>query len=269
MSSTTPIQLVIPMAGLGTRFTNAGYTTPKPLLPVHGVPVYHVVLANLLHPDVTTVTIIAQHSWHLQDDIDRLNANLPQQVRLIEIDYTTGGPADTVELARPYLDPDLPVVTGNSDQYVDADLDGFYTRMRDPDLGGLILTMEDDDPKWSFAALDDDGYVTQVKEKQVISNYATVGIYGFQTADLMFHGFDLMRAAGDTHNGEYYVAPSYNHLINQGHRIAITHLGAFQTVMHGLGIPDDYERFVSHSASRRGAAQAVVLCQQRGDLLAN
>jgi len=252
MRTNTPIQLVIPMAGLGTRFTNAGYQTPKPLLPVHGVPVYHVVLANLLHPDVTSVTIIAQKAWHLQDDINHLNERLPPDVRLLEIDYTTGGPAETVELTRPFLDPDLPVVTGNSDQYVDADLDGFYTRMRDPDIAGLILTMEDDDPKWSFAALAPDGYVTQVKEKQVISHCATVGVYGFKTASLMFHGFDLMRAAADTHNGEYYVAPSYNHLITQGHRIAITPLGPFQTVMHGLGIPKDYERFLASPASHRG-----------------
>ena len=241
------------MAGLGTRFLDAGYATPKPLLPVHGVPMYRVVLGNLLHPDVINVTFIAQRSWQLQDDMNRLNEALPQEIRLIEIDYTTAGPADTVELARSLLDPDLPVVTGNSDQYVNADLDDFYQGMQGPGLSGLILTMEDDDPKWSFAAVDGNAYVTEVREKRVISRYATVGIYGFKSAEIMFRGFDLMRAAQDMTNSEFYIAPSYNWLIRDGHTVGISHLGPYQTIMHGLGTPADYVDFLGDPASRRAA----------------
>lgn len=256
-----PIQVVIPMAGLGTRFSDAGYTTPKPLLPIHGQPMFSIVLANLLTEQVGSVTIVAQQVWDLGEEIALLDRALPQPIRLIEIDYVTGGPADTVELTRHLLDPDLPVVTGNSDQYVAADLSEFYAQLDDPDVAGNILTMEDDHPKWSYAATDADGNVTLVREKEVISPYATVGIYGFSTAALMFGAFDAMRDAHDTVNGEYYVAPAYNRLIAQGLRVSSTNLGPVSEVMHGLGVPVDYEAFLGQELSLRAALTAKSLCE--------
>ena len=247
------------MAGLGTRFSQAGYQTAKPLLPVHGVPVYQVVLANLLHPDVASVTLISQKSWSLRDAVLAMDAVLDQTVTLIEIDYTTGGPAETVELARSILDPSLPVVTANSDQYLDANLGAFYDSLKDPRQAGTILTMEDDDPKWSYVRIGQDGYVECVREKEVISPHATVGIYGFSSAQLMFRAFDAMHSALDTTNGEYYVGPSYNQLIAEGLRVGAIGLGPISSVMHGLGIPIDYERFLANPISSRGAAAAMSL----------
>ena len=256
---TLPVQVVIPMAGSGSRFTEAGYSTPKPLLPVHGAPMFALVVANLLTERVGSLTIIAQAAWEVGPSIDRLRAAISPEVRLIEIDYLTGGPADTIELARPYLDPALPVVTGNSDQYVDADLHPFYALLDDPDLAGAILTMEDDDPKWSYAATDARGDVVDVQEKVVISPYATVGIYGFSSAGLMFSALDEMRAIGDSVKGEYYVAPAYNRLIARGLRIAPSNLGPVSSVMHGMGIPADYEAFLLTEASRAAADRAHAL----------
>ena len=253
------------MAGLGRRFTEAGYSQPKPLLPIHGLPMFSVVLANLLTDQVGSVTLVAQEAWQLSDSVRRMRAALAQDVQLIEIDYVTGGPADTIELARPLLDPDLPVVTGNSDQYVDADLGAFYGLLDDPAIAGAILTMEDDHPKWSYAATDPSGDVTLVREKEVISPYATVGIYGFQSARLMFEGFDAMRAASDTVNGEYYVAPSYNRLIERGLRVTTANLGPISKVMHGLGVPSDYEGFTrSHAAVEAAAKTSALLGEAVG-----
>lgn len=254
-----PVQVVIPMAGSGSRFTDAGYSVPKPLLPVQGAPMFALVVANLLTERVGSLTIVAQRAWGVGPSIDRLGDAIASDVRLIEIDHLTGGPADTIELTRPYLDPDLPVVTGNSDQYVDADLRPFYALLDDPDLAGAILTMEDDDPKWSYAATDERGDVIDVQEKVVISPYATVGIYGFSTAGLMFSALDEMRAIGDSVKGEYYVAPAYNRLIARGLRIVPSNLGPISSVMHGMGIPVDYEAFVLTEAGQVAAARANAL----------
>lgn len=262
MNSQRPIQLVIPMAGRGTRFSQAGYDIPKPLLPIHGIPAYQVVLGNLIHPRIGSVTVITQRSWGVSGPMRHFADHLDLTLSLIEIDYTTCGPADTIDLARPMLDPELPVVTANSDQYVSADLDNFYASLSGGRLSGQILTMEDTDPKWSYAALDADGYVRSVKEKQVISRFATVGIYGFREASLMFGAFDDMRIEGDMTNGEYYVAPSYNWLITRGHRVGISHLGPVGDVMHGLGVPADYERFLESSASRAGAQRVKDLIER-------
>ncbi len=252
----TPLQVVIPMAGLGTRFVDAGYTVPKPLLPVHGQPMFALVLANLLTDRVGSVTIVAQRAWDIGEEVRRIDRAQPCPVRIIEIDHVTGGPADTVELTRGVLDPDLPVVTGNSDQYVDADLSAFYEDLLRPGVAGTILTMLDDHPKWSYAATDEAGDVTLVREKEVISPHATVGIYGFRSAALMFEAFDAMRAARDTVNGEYYVAPAYNRLIERGRRVTSSSLGPVSDVMHGLGTPTDYEAFLLSPAAIRAADAA-------------
>lgn len=244
------------MAGMGKRFADAGYRSPKPLLPVHGVPMYQVVLANMIHTQVESVTVIAQKSWGLHDSISQLNERIPQRLTLLEIDFTTGGPAETVSLARQGLAPDVPVVTGNSDQFVEGDISHLYGMLADKDTDGVILTMKDDHPKWSYASLNTDGSVAEVREKEVISEYATVGIYGFASADLLFHGIDLMMQARDTCNGEYYIGPSYNYLVREGRRILIHDVGPIDRAMHGLGTPEDYEKFLTSEVSHQAAAAA-------------
>jgi dTDP-glucose pyrophosphorylase len=253
MAIADEIQVIIPMAGSGSRFADAGYETAKPLLPVHGQPMFLVVAANLLSSSVSRIVVIAQQSFGIGGVVERMRDRISQQVDLIEIDFLTDGPADTVDLAREYLTPELPVVTANSDQFVDHSMEPLYAQLGDPDVAGSILTMKDNDPKWSYAATDSNGDVLLVREKEVISEDATVGVYGFRSAHLMWEGFDAMRAAGDTVNGEYYVAPAYNHLIRAGHRIVTFGLGPITATMHGMGIPRDYETFLRSPASLRAA----------------
>lgn len=256
------IQLVIPMAGRGTRFVEAGYETPKPLLPIHDIPMFQVVLGNLLTPQVNRVVIVARHEFNIRSLVETLSASTGVQMDLIEIDYTTGGPADSVELALPHLDLRLPVVTANSDQYVDFNVFDFYTEILRLGLDGSILTMQDSDPKWSYARIED-GLVAEVREKEVISSFATVGIYGFRSAELLKRAFDLMRAADARVNGEFYVAPAYNELVARNGRITAHDLGPVATVMYGLGTPSDYELFlgtrVSHAAAEAGRSLAKKL----------
>lgn len=256
MTSSNSIQIVIPMAGLGARFTEAGYSVAKPLLPIHDQPMFLVVAANLFAESVGRIVVVAQRSFNLGDTVSQMRARLSCPVELIEVDYLTGGPADTVELARPFLRIDQPVVTANSDQYVDHSILPLYDQLQDPAFAGSILTMKDDDPKWSYVACNANGDVTLVREKRVISSDATVGIYGFRTASLMWEAFEAMRAANDTVKGEYYVAPSYNQLIKRGHRVGIYDLGPISETMHGMGIPEDYEAFLQSPASLRASKRS-------------
>lgn len=253
MANSGKIQLVIPMAGLGIRFSQSGYSIAKPLLPIHGQPMFLVVIANLLTDDVGKIVIVAQKSFRLKGMIDLIRRKTNREIDLIEIDYVTGGPADTVELARNFLAPELPVVTANSDQYVDSSMNPLYQQLFRLDVGGSILTMEDTDPKWSYVRQDASGIVSEVREKEVISNLATVGIYGFKSAHLMWQGFDAMRDDKGSVNGEYYVAPSYNYLIADQQRILTHDLGPIQSAMHGMGIPEDYENFLRNPVSRKAA----------------
>lgn len=248
---------MIPMAGLGSRFSSAGYQIPKPLLPIHGVPMYQIVLANLFHPSIETITLACPRSWDLAAGIKRASGQLGIPINLIEVDSVTDGPARTVALAAALLDPSSPVVTANSDQYLDASLGLFYSSLAERKSEGLVLCMKDDDPKWSYVQTSSDGRVTKVREKEVISNQATVGVYGFASAALMLEAFDSMFRVEDRTNGEFYVAPSYNHLISRGCDIRAIGLGEVGSIMHGLGVPDDYEAFMGKAVSKRASRAAL------------
>ncbi|CAN2170199.1 RfbA dTDP-glucose pyrophosphorylase [Candidatus Nanopelagicaceae bacterium] len=239
------IQLVIPMAGKGQRFADAGYTNLKPMLPIHGVPMISVVLKNLYSHHLSDVILICQRETleksNLRETLDWLDIPLT----ILCVDSITEGPADTVRLARMAIRDDQPLVIANSDQFINGDLTEFYEQSSNPNFGGVVLTMTDDDPKWSFARVDNDQNILEIREKKVISNNATVGIYGFSRADIAWGAFSKMWEAGDRTNGEYYVAPSYNYFGNSTSRII--NLGPINQVMFGLGVPEDYMRFLEIS----------------------
>jgi NDP-sugar pyrophosphorylase family protein len=218
---------------------------------------YSIVLANVWPPDAGRVVLVARKEFQLGESVEQIRTVTGADIRLVEIDYTTGGSADTVELAREHLIESAPLVIANSDQFVDADLGYFFSQLSREDLDGCILTMNDDDPKWSYAELDESGFVSRVVEKRVISQNATVGIYGFARAQLAWSAFAAMRAAGDAVNGEFYVAPAYNYLIATGHRFTVVDLGPIQDCMYGMGIPDDYEAFLLQPASNRASVAAT------------
>jgi hypothetical protein len=131
------------------------------------------------------------------------------------------------------------MMIANSDQFVDTDINDYIPRMGGND--GLIMTMPADHPKWSYIRFDDKGYVTEVREKEVISNEATVGIYNYK------HGSDFVQYAHQMINkdirvnNEFYVAPVYNEMVAAGKKIVFHNVGE---KMHGLGTPEDLNAFL-------------------------
>ena len=234
--------MVIPMAGEGRRFSDAGYTSPKPLLEIDGRPMFELVIRNLMVPAVERVVLLSRDEWDLSASVTSLSSALGIQISNISVSETTDGPAGTVELAEPVLDLEAPVVVANSDQYVSGDLSGFYEAI-EAGSPGVILAMQDDDPKWSYVRVNGQGNAVEIREKVVISPLATVGIYAFSSVRLMLDAFRDMRERRDMTNGEYYVAPSYRYLIEQGAEARVIDLGPIGDVMHGMGIPKDFERF--------------------------
>jgi NDP-sugar pyrophosphorylase family protein len=247
------LTIVIPMAGRGSRFADAGYETPKPLLPVHGVPMIEVVVANL-RPSVSARFVFVCRREHLEAyGFEGRLREIAPNCAIVPIDAVTEGAACTVLLARPEIDPDDVLVIANSDQWVDVSMDAHLAVMRDNGLDGLIMTMKADHPKWSYVALDKRGLVTRVVEKEVISDEATVGVYAFARARDFMRGAEAMIAADERVNNEFYVAPVYNRLIAEGAAIGVDNVGSVGNGMYGLGIPEDLEAFLALPISRRAA----------------
>lgn len=246
------LNIVVPMAGRGQRFVDAGYTLPKPLIPVHGIAMVDMVIANL-RPDVP-------HRFHFliqKDHADsydlatRLSRRAPS-CSVTVVDRVTEGAACTVLLARGLIESDDPLMIANCDQYIDANINAYLAALGDAD--GLIMTMHADDPKWSFVRRDDAGRVVQVVEKEVVSHEATVGIYNFRRGRDFVRAADDMIAADKRVNGEFYVAPAYDMLIGDGARIECFGIGTVGAGMHGVGTPRDLEDFLQTDVSRRAVA---------------
>lgn len=245
------LNIVIPMAGAGSRFALAGYTTPKPLIPIHGVEMIRLVIENLRPQCDHRFIFICQREHVDAYGLAEKLANWAPGSALVLLDGLTKGAACTVLAAKTLIDNNDALMIANSDQYVDADINDYLHKISSENLDGLIMTMTASDQKWSFVGLSGDGYVNNVVEKQVISDQATVGIYNFK------HGCDFVRAADtmiakNLHvNGEFYVAPVYNQLIQEAHKIGVYNVGSEFSGMYGLGIPADLEKFLALTLSHR------------------
>ena len=239
------------MAGHGSRFARMGYTIPKPLIPVRGVPMIRLVIENVRPRRPHRFVFICQHGHVEHFGLAELLAAWAPGSSLVQLDGVTEGAACTVLTAREQIDPDAPLMIVNSDQYVDASIEDYLAAMDRPGVDGLIMTMAADDPKWSFVGLGPDGFVTRVVEKQVISDEATVGIYNFgRGADFLSAAEEMIRRDLRV-NGEFYVAPAYNLLIERGYRVAVQNVGREDAGMHGLGTPADLEKFLALPLSLR------------------
>jgi dTDP-glucose pyrophosphorylase len=259
MTNEVSTQLVIPMAGRGQRFIDGGYKVAKPLLEIHGVPMYQLVVANLITPYTKSISLVCPSSWGLKEEIEGHLRRVCGDVSVLEIDYTTNGPAETVALAAEVLDDRLPLIVANSDQFVNTNMADFNKSLVEGKDSGLILTMEDNDAKWSYALLDESNKVIDVVEKEIISPYATVGIYGFKTLSGFKVALAEMKASGSPVNGEWYVGPMYPFLNRIEGPVGASNLGPVSQTMFGMGIPVDYENFLIHPLSRVASDHAKKL----------
>jgi dTDP-glucose pyrophosphorylase len=248
------LNIVIPMAGAGSRFAAKGYVDPKPLIKVNGVPMIRVVIQNLKPAEPHRFIFICQQS-HLE--AYALKSKLEEWApgcAVVTVNGLTEGAACTVLAARDLINTDSPLMIANSDQYVDVDINRYLGHMQEENLDGLIMTMKASDPKWSFVGLDGHRLVTEVVEKVVISDEATVGVYNFRSGREFVGAADDMIAQNLRVNNEFYVAPAYNQLIQKGHKIGIYNVGMEADGMYGLGIPADLDLFLAHPVCARAVA---------------
>jgi dTDP-glucose pyrophosphorylase len=248
------LNIVIPMAGRGSRFVKAGYTLPKPLIPIHGVSMIQVVIENL-RPERDHRFIFLCLKEHIEKySIDEKLKLISPEAVIISVDGITEGAACTVLLAKDYINNDEPLMIANSDQWVDIDIDDYLAAMEEQKKDGFIMTMWADDPKWSYVRLDEREEIIEVVEKEVVSNEATVGIYNYARGSYFVEAAEDMIDKNCRVNGEFYVAPTYNAMIRAGLNIGYYNVGKEYDGMYGMGIPSDLDLFVKNPVSRKAVA---------------
>jgi dTDP-glucose pyrophosphorylase len=259
------LNIVIPMAGHGSRFQQVGYQTPKPLISVYDVPMIRAVIDNLRPRRDHRFFFLCQAS-HIRDS--PLKSILDQAAPgcgIRTIDRVTAGAACTVLLASDWIDNDKPLMIANCDQWIDSSIDDYLDAACCDGVDAFLMTMRDDSPKWSYVKRDDRGKVCGVVEKEVVSEEATVGIYNFcRGADFVAAAKDMIRN-NDRSKNEFYVAPVYTRLIKQGARVDTVSIGDAGDVMHGLGTPEDLHRFLELGFAEqiRAAVSDFNRCEER------
>ena len=245
------LNILIPMAGAGKRFKEAGHTFPKPLIGVpnmNGDPMIKVVIDSLgMHGK----TIFVVQTGHRNKyNLDLFLRMLTPECKIVDVEGITEGAACTCLLAKAHIDNGNELVVANSDQFLDWKPEEFIYFMRNKKADFGILTFANNHPKWSYAKTDAAGKILEVAEKEVISNHATVGVYYWKK------GADFVRSAerminknlrvGQSFNGkgEFYVCPSFNEMIREGKSGYIFEINKSQ--MYGLGTPEDLRYFVDH-----------------------
>jgi len=234
------MNVLIPMAGAGSRFQAAGYTFPKPLIDVEGKPMIQVVVDNL-NIEATYIYVV-QKEHREKYNLDTLLNLITPNCKIVEVDGITEGAACTTLLAKEFIDNDEPLVMANSDQFVEWDSNEFMYKMIEQKVDGGILTFKATHPKWSFAKVDEYGYVTEVAEKNPISDIATVGVYYWAKGSDYVKYAEQMISKNIRTNNEFYTCPTFNEAIADGKKIKTFNIDK----MWGLGTPEDLNYYLEN-----------------------
>ena len=233
------LNILIPMAGAGSRFEKAGYTFPKPLIDVEGQPMIKLVTENL-NMDANFIYIV-QKSHREKYNLDTLLNLISPNCKIVEVDGLTEGAACTTLLAKELINNDSPLLLANSDQYIEWDSNEFMYKMVETNSDGGIVTFPATHPKWSFVKIDEFGFVSEVAEKNPISNIATVGVYYWSKGSDYVKYAESMINKNIRTNNEFYVCPVFNEAISDGKKIRTFEIKK----MWGIGTPEDLNVYLN------------------------
>ena len=240
------MDIVITMGGVGSRFKKAGFDKPKYMIEAKGKTLFEWSLISLSNfkEYANQYIFIA-----LKDNNSDIEAFISQKCKsmniekfhTIIIDKLTDGQATTAMIAEKYWNSENPLFVYNIDTYIEPDGMNFYDIKGD----GFIPCFVGEGNHWSFVKTDENGVATEVKEKERISDNCSIGGYYFKTCSLYKKLYnEYYKDSQNTINGEKYIAPLYNLLINQGGKIYISKISAEK--VHVLGTPEELEIFIKN-----------------------
>lgn len=232
------MNVLIPMAGAGSRFEKAGYTYPKPLIKINNDPMISVVLQNL--DLVGRFIFLVQKNHYEKYSLESVLNLIAPKCEIVILDGLTEGAACTALKAEKFINNDEPLIISNADQFIVWDSTIAIEKFKTPETDGGIVTFKSHHPSHSFAKINKDGYVTEVAEKNPISNDATVGIYYWSKGKDFVKYTNQMISKNIRTNNEFYLCPVYNEAIKEGKKIKTYEVDE----MFPLGNPEELNRFL-------------------------
>jgi len=234
------LNIVIPMAGAGSRFREAGYALPKMMIPAAGKPMLSWAIDSVRNCARNEEIVFICLKEHLEQfPLESMITEYWDKAKISGIDSLTDGQAQTVLAAADFIHPHKPLLIYNCDTYTESNIYPVLVRAQAEGDDGVISVFRSTDPCFSYVSLGPDGYAERLEEKQVISAYATTGLYYFSKASAFIDAAASAIHAKETVRGEYYIAPLINKLIKQGSRFVIHEADK----CYPLGTPDQLSEF--------------------------
>ena len=235
------MKIVIPMAGEGSRFAKEGYTLPKPLIDVNGKPMIQRVVENLDFDAEYIFLVRKEHLEKYSGLKSTLNRITNGRFNIVEVDGLTEGAACTALLAKDHINNDDDLLIANSDQIIEYCPENFQYIKNFSTVDAIVFCFHAVHPKWSFVKTNSRGVITEVAEKNPISDIATCGIYWYRKGSDFVKAAEQMINKNIRVNNEFYIAPVYNELISDGKTL----IPFFVDKMHGIGTPEDLNAYVN------------------------
>ena len=238
------MNIVIPMVGLGKRFSDAGFLDPKPLINVNGKTIIQRALDSL-RIDGNYFFIIRKSNYSLQ--LSNLLKKLKPSCKIIEIDYLTDGSVNSILLAKDFINTDEELITTNCDQELFWDSKKFINFCNQSNCDGVVVTYPYNDivvgnkSPYSFIEMDSDGNGIKLEEKFAITDKALCGIHYWRRGRDFVSSSEKLIKNNDRVNNEFYVSKTYNYLIRDGKKIKSFDLKKNQ--FFSLGTPDDLKYY--------------------------
>ncbi len=237
------LNIVITMAGAGSRFVKAGFKLPKPLIPLFDeIPMYRYSTNSLpLHLANRLIFVIqkGEYAGQLKEDIERNYSGF--DTRIVEVEGLTRGQAETLLLAQKDLNHALPTLVHNADSAIDVNETHLLAAFKKAD--GVLVTFEATSDRYSFAHVNEHGMVDLIREKQAISTHASTGTYYFKSTVQMLGLITKALEDNALENGEFYIAPLYNRMIEAGQCVKICSVNNY----YCYGTPEELNHFLSNA----------------------
>jgi RpiB/LacA/LacB family sugar-phosphate isomerase len=251
--------LLLPIAGKAQRFINAGYTMPKPLILAKNRQIIDWSLSSIDYSECNLIFIVQlEHIYNFGID-EILKQKFGDDIQICVVNSVTRGALETCVLAEKYIDPTLPLYIYTPDVYFEPVFDPASVA---DDVDGFLLTFLANSPDHSYCEIDDNGVVSRVAEKQVISRHANVGLYYFKSVETFLKYGKYTIDNNLLVKNEFYIAPMYNLMVDDGLKV----VAQDTEKMHVLGTPETFEFFCKHVLARFGDKPIALASDHSGFL---
>lgn len=240
------LHIIMPMAGEGSRFLKEGWTTPKPLIELNGQPLFKHAISSVTDKDIQMKYSFIVRQEHIDKyQIDKGIRSFLPEANLFSVVKTTCGAVETCLIAENAIADDDAVIVMDCDlefrskKFMEI-IKQILNKPIEEATGGALVSFESNEPRYSYAALGEDGFVARTAEKEVISNHALCGAYFFASGRRFKQIAHLLLAEPAFTKPEYYVSLLFNYLLKDGEKVWLAPMEEY----YSYGTPEELKRYL-------------------------